>query len=64
MVRTTTGWVEGENAQTIRRREAAARNAGTPFERTAKFRRDRAVVQAAVLDAKRRRHLSGKKEPA
>jgi hypothetical protein len=56
MVRTTTGWV--------RRREAAARNAGTPFERTAKFRRDRAVVQAAVLDAKRRRHLSGKKEPA
>lgn len=38
--------------RTVRRVDAEARNAATPLEKTAKFRRDRAVVQAAVRDAR------------
>ena len=60
MVRTADGWTQGKSARQVRHDEAIVRNAFTPIERTAKFRRDRAVVQAVVLDAKRRRRLSGK----
>ena len=35
-----------------KRAEAEQRNAATPLERTAKFRRDRARVQAALTEAK------------
>jgi hypothetical protein len=35
-----------------KRAEAEARNAATPTERTAKFRRDRARVQAALAEAR------------
>jgi hypothetical protein len=36
----------------LKRFEAEQRNAATPAERTAKFRRDRARVQAALADAR------------
>lgn len=34
-----------------KRADAELRNAATPYERTAKYRRDRARVQAALADA-------------
>lgn len=36
----------------LKRLEAEQRNAATPIERTAKFRRDRARVQAALIEAR------------
>lgn len=39
----------------LKRREAEARNDSTPVERTARFRRDRATVQAAVAAARTHR---------
>ena len=50
LVRTADGWTEGKTARQVRCAEAQDRAAATLYERTARFRRDRAVVQAALRE--------------